>query len=176
MDTLIAHFAGAKRGFRLRFGEVVDLEQACGKIGIGAIYQRLATTSYFMSDVFHILRLGLIGGGMPSIEAEELVRAQIEARPLVQLGALAQDVIIALMSGIEADGNGGSNDQAETHDIGKVFHAFVQMGISPDQVRAMQYADYVAILRAAAGKDVQPPTEDEFDAMISDWEERQNDN
>lgn len=172
MDAITADFAGADRTLRLRFGDIIDVEQACGKIGIAALYQRFGTTTYFANDVRQVLKYGLIGGGMPAKEAADLVDAQIEAKPLAQLGALAMDVILACMTGIDHSDFGKTKDPEEPFDFGKVLHSLLQVGLSPEQVREMRYADFVALNRAAGGK-VEPPSEDEFHEMMARWKERQ---
>lgn len=172
MDVLILDFAGAERGFRLRLGEFIDLEEACGT-GMGVLYQRFATTSYFASDVMNVLLRGLVGGGMKAADAKPLVEKQMNSKPLMELAAVATDVILQAMSGIQPDDATPVGDLDQTIDKGALFHSFAQVGLSPDQVREMRYADFVALIRAAGGKDVQPPSEDEFADMLRDWEDRQ---
>lgn len=173
MDPLWADFAGAERAFRLRFGEIVDIEQACGKVGVGAIYQRLATTTYFANDVKQILLRALVGGGLTVRDATALVEQQLDAKPLAQLGALAQDIILALMTGIDPEEEQSSGDPSRRLDAGRLFHQLVQLGLSPQQVREMRYDDFVALMRAAGNDGVSAPSEEEFEGMLASWRSRQ---
>jgi hypothetical protein len=50
-----------------KVGLIFDLEEKC-RAGIGLIYARLASGSYFLNDVRETIRLGLIGGGMPRLK------------------------------------------------------------------------------------------------------------
>ncbi len=172
MDVLTTYFAGAERAFRLRLGEFLNLEEACGT-GMGVLYQRFGMVTYSATDIREVLIQGLIGGGMTFVEAEKLVKRQIDVVPLLELGSLAGDIIMAAMAGIPPDETSAPRDPAEPFDAGKIFHSFLQVGLLPDQVREMRYSDFVALMRASGGKDVQPPSEAEFDAMIRAWEDRQ---
>jgi len=172
MGAVILDFAGAPRTFHLRLGELVDLEQACGQVGCGVIFQRFATTSFKAMDVLHVLRLGLIGGGMPAQEAEALVRDQMDARPLMVNSALAEEIVLAMMVGVPPVAPGAGKAADQPYDFGQILHSFVQLGLSPDAVRAMRYADFCAMVQAAGGETVAPPSEEEFAEMIRDFKPR----
>lgn len=53
--------------------------EACG---IGSIWSRLASGTYFRSDVAETIRLGLIGGGMDAVRAKTMVETYVDSRPL----------------------------------------------------------------------------------------------
>lgn len=173
MRDLITDFAGAQRCFRLRVGEIADIEQACGKIGIGAIYLRVSAHQYFQQDVSNVIKYALIGGGMPSVEAKHLVDGRMDITPLTQMQALAVDILVATFAGIERDDTKPAGDPQVPLDMGKLFQSFVQVGVSPNDVRATDYGDFCNMVRVASGGDVQPPSEEEFADMIRDWEGRQ---
>ncbi len=59
--------------FALRGKEIEELEHQCGKVGIGTIYQRVVMGVWFWGDLYHVIRLGLIGGGTGAVEAKRLV-------------------------------------------------------------------------------------------------------
>ena len=73
MAEVIAEWAGKERLFRLTFGSILDLEEICGKDAIGAIFLRVSTGAFKASDVYHILRLALVGGGMAAVEVKQLL-------------------------------------------------------------------------------------------------------
>ena len=169
-DAHYAEWAGAQRPFRLRFGDVLDLEEACGKVGIGALYLRMGSHQYFAKDVFETIRLGLIGGGMPPSEARSLVQERFEHVPMADSLNLAMSILVNMMAGIEPDEAKAKGDPAEPHDTGAILASFVKIGIPPESIRAMSYADFVNMARAMGGKDVQPPSEDEFLDMVAKLE------
>lgn len=58
--------------FRLNGREIEELQKLCGNVGFGAIYQRISLGVWFWGDLYHTIRLGLIGGGMGAVEAKKL--------------------------------------------------------------------------------------------------------
>lgn len=83
-------FGGGTRKFRLRLGELRELEELCGdrrpdgsirRIGPGVILGRLRSDAWTTADVMETLRLGLIGGEMNQFEAEKLVERYVVERP-----------------------------------------------------------------------------------------------
>lgn len=173
MASVVLEFAGEVREASLAFGDLLDIEEACGKVGIGAIYLRLSRHEYHVRHVREVLAFALRGADLSLHEARRLVDERLEVDGLVRLHAMAIDVLVALMSGIEPDEGGGEGDPAQPMDAGGIFAAFGQIGISPSQVREMRYADFVAMARAMGGDQVKPPTEDEFHDMVRRYEARQ---
>lgn len=105
-------FAGEERTFRIRLGEIRRIEAKCGA-RIGEVAQRLARAVQAISatggnyvaalaagieigaeDVRETLYQGLVGGGMASPEATNLVRSEIDERGL---RGLTDHVAVALM-------------------------------------------------------------------------------
>lgn len=178
MQPMITQFAGVDRAFALNLGELFDLEAACD-VSVGVLYRRFATTAYSVRDVMHVLRLGLIGGGMDAVDAEKMVKEQIGLKPLAVLATVATDLILHVMTGPEVTGDGdGSGKTSDIHkkfDVGKILLLLVKVGLSPDQIRAMSYADFCALMRAsqADGDKIDPPSEEHYFAMVAEWEARQ---
>jgi len=171
---LITEFAGHDRAFDLTTGAVMDLEQACGQVGIGAIYLRVARHEYFRNDIFQIIYRGLIGGGMDEIEAKRIVAERMDAEPLAKMVELALTILLAMMEGVQvADAAKSGDADGAPMDVGKILHSFVQAGIAPEQVRRMSYADFLNILRAAGRKPAdEAPSEEEYKAILARFEDR----
>lgn len=169
-DAHYAEWAGAQRPFRLRFGDVLDLEEACGKVGVGALYLRMGRHEYFAKDVYHTILRGLIGGGMAPSEARRLVDDRFDHVPMATSLNLAVEILVNLMAGIEPDDTQAKGDPDTPHDTGGILASFAKVGIPPESIRAMSYADFVNMARAMGGKEVQPPSEDEFLDMIANLE------
>lgn len=100
--------------FALRGGQIEELQKVCGfpnkdggisPIGFGAIYQRTALGAWFHQDIYHTIRLGLIGGGMGAVEARRL--ADSYATPPYRAGEIggseqtALAILQAAMHGVE---------------------------------------------------------------------------
>lgn len=173
MAELLLEFGGKARVFHLRLGEYIDLEAATGA-AMGTLFKRFGTNDYHAMDVFHTLKQGLIGGGMELSDVEKLVRDQMDTKPLMVLAGTASDVIIHATTGIKSTDHPTEDRPPASLDSGAVFHALVQVGVPPHEARKVRYADYVNLLRATSGSGVEPPTDEEFNAMLAEWEARQS--
>ena len=86
---LTLEWADGEYPFALRSGEIEELESISVNpetekkgIGVGAIWMRLMGGGWFVSDIFNIIRLGLIGGGLDEIKAKRLVDFYVKNKPL----------------------------------------------------------------------------------------------
>jgi hypothetical protein len=167
MAAFFADWAGAERRFNLSFGQMMDLEEACDKTGIGAIYLRLGSHQYFARDIYHTIRMGLVGGGMSETEAHRLMKDRFDATPLIKSAEMAINILVNQFAGIDPGDTAAPRDVAEPLKAGPILASFLKAGIPPDAVRAMSYADFVNISRAIGGDGVEPPSEQEFADMVA---------
>lgn len=99
--TLVeADFAGQRRRFQLRLGEIGELERIAG-VGIGAIVMRIAAHQFSVRDVWDTIRLGLEGGGTSAVEATALVM-RYQDQPLMDFLPLAGSIVAAAVNGVPA--------------------------------------------------------------------------
>jgi hypothetical protein len=97
-----AFFGDGEKTFAFPTRDLIEeLQRKTGQ-PIGAIFRRFRTSDYALSDVFEVLRLGLVGGGMSPVEADKLVNVYGVGRPLSEVFAVADGVITALFFGTEA--------------------------------------------------------------------------
>jgi hypothetical protein len=83
--------------FRLPWGQLAELQEKCDA-GPYVILQRLHNGTWRIEDIANVIRLGLIGGGMPPAEALKKTRAYVEERPPMENVVPAQAILgIALM-------------------------------------------------------------------------------
>lgn len=167
MAAIVRNWAGVERSFDLPLGRVFDLEESCGKVGIGAIYARLSSHQFFAADVYHTIKQGLIGGGMSDVDAKRLLDQRFGVVPLVESVELAIDVLVGLMEGVTPREAETGGNPATPLDTGKILHSFVQAGIAPDAVRNMRYADFLNILNAVGSKGDTAPSAEEFEDMVA---------
>jgi hypothetical protein len=160
------YWAGADRRFALDLGGILDLEEACGRIGIGELFVAISSHKYTLNMVRHTLRIALVGGGMPQKEAERLINDRLLEGGIIGGHAVAVEVILSVMEGVQPDALAGPAKPVPL-DAGEVFAAFVKVGITPQQVREMRYADFANLTKALGRGVVQPPTEEEFNDMVS---------
>lgn len=84
--------------FRLAWGELAKLQEACG-CGPYVVLNRLLDSSWRIEDISNVIRLGLVGGGMGMIEAIQKTRSWVEARPPMENLATARAVLMAALVG-----------------------------------------------------------------------------
>tara|TARA_R110002049_G_scaffold23545_10_gene83646 strand:- start:37781 stop:38323 length:543 start_codon:yes stop_codon:yes gene_type:complete len=173
MAELIADWAGKERLFRLSFGAILDLEEICGKDAIGAIFLRVSAGKFKVSDIYHILRLALIGGGMSAVEVKQLMDLRFDTIPYMEHSALAGDILIAVMSGVERDEEDATNGDPTPWKFSEVSQICRVFNMSPIDVRDMQYADFINMVKgynATSNQKASPPTEEEFEAILAKYE------
>ncbi|BDV33924.1 gene transfer agent family protein [Methylocystis iwaonis] len=103
-------FAGRKRKFELRIGEIGELERLCNA-GIGAIYFRLVSEQWRYDDIRETIRLGLMGGGESQATAHMFVERYIDVGPKREHLAVAAKILNALIEGV--DPPKGAGERAE---------------------------------------------------------------
>lgn len=92
--TITIPWADGDYTFRLGWGEIEQLQEACDA-GPYVILNRLYDSSFRVGDISHTIRFGLIGGGMPPIDALKLVRQYVEKRPPAENLIFAQAILSA---------------------------------------------------------------------------------
>lgn len=123
---VVLEWADGEHLFALKGKEIEALEAECINpstggtgIGLGAIWQRVMTGSWYRSDIRNIIRLGLMGGGMGPIEANRMCKTYVDDIPISNLNptinnpncplAVAQVILSAAVIGVEADENQGES-------------------------------------------------------------------
>lgn len=78
-------WAGGSYLFALKAKQIEELEHLTG-VGIGRLTARVVTgDDFYFRDVRETIRLSLVGGGTPMIEATRLVNAYVDGQPLQPL-------------------------------------------------------------------------------------------
>lgn len=86
------------RRFRLAIGELGDLEKATG-LGPFELFEKMIARRWRVSEVRAVIRIGLIGGGMPPHEAVDLTDRHIDDWPWTENVAIALSVLNAALAG-----------------------------------------------------------------------------
>lgn len=93
---------GGEHTFALRIGELEALQQSTdsgpGEV-LGRLYECISSTNpllgpWRVADVLDTVRLGLVGGGMDSVEARKLVRTQVDRDGPTSLITTAATVLV----------------------------------------------------------------------------------
>lgn len=86
MNTITTFFGGEKRTFAFNLNEIEELQrivQPGQSVGIGLIIGRVMDNEFYIQDIYHTIRLGLIGGGeCAPTRAQELVDTYVIGKPL----------------------------------------------------------------------------------------------
>jgi len=85
--------------FRLGWGELEALQEACDA-GPWVILERLFTKQCRVGDIAHVIRQGLIGGGLEPTAATKLVRTYVEKRPPAENIVFATIILQAGIQGV----------------------------------------------------------------------------
>lgn len=171
MAEIVKEWAGKERLFRLTFGGVMDLEEATGD-PIGRVFIRVAGGQFKVADVYHAIRLALIGGGMSVIDAKRIMAAHFDTRPYMENAAVAGEVLAALMVGVEPSET-ASNSAPERVRFSEVSQICREFNMSPQELRDMRYPDFVNMVRgfnAGASRKAEHISEEEFMDILNRYE------
>ncbi len=88
--------------FRLGNGELIMLQDAtdCGPY---FLLDKFGSKHWKVQEISHIIRLGLIGGGLEPDKALKLTRSYVEALPPLQSAPLAYAILAAGVQGAPDD-------------------------------------------------------------------------
>jgi hypothetical protein len=97
--------------FRLAWWQLVELQEKTG-CGPYVVFGRLNTGQWRMEDITHVIRLGLIGGGMDPASALQKVRTYVEDRPPLENVLMAQAILSAGLHGAPEENVGEIEGEA----------------------------------------------------------------
>lgn len=99
-------FGDGVHNFRLAIGQWREMEEL-RKLGPRRLYDRVRNGDWFVDDLYHTIRLGLIGGGMASPNAMQLTERYfgdwLKAKGLLSAEGLARAIMVASLVGMETD-------------------------------------------------------------------------
>lgn len=85
--------------FRLRIGELRELQEKCGNRGPMTIATALTMGTWLVDDIIQPIRLGLIGGGMEQGKAAQMVKVHLSDGRLKEGIPVAQAIIYRAILG-----------------------------------------------------------------------------
>jgi hypothetical protein len=80
--------------FALKWAQIIELQEQLDA-GPYFVLSRLSDGTWRAGDISHVIRLGLIGGGMEPVAALKKVRTYVEDRPPIENIIVAQAVLSA---------------------------------------------------------------------------------
>lgn len=84
--------------FRLAWGGWKEIQDKCG-CGPAELLDRLIHRKWRADDLYEVVRLGLIGGGMSAVDALKLARSYVQDRPLLESVPVALEIVSASLFG-----------------------------------------------------------------------------
>lgn len=118
-------WVGGEHPFFLYLGELRALQTATD-CGPEELLLRIRAGRWRLDDLTHVLRLGLIGGGMDRTAAQRLVAGLVDQHPLLAFKPTAIEIMLHVLSGPEDDQPGktmGANENAPQNGIGEASTA-----------------------------------------------------
>ncbi len=113
-DGLLTHaWADGTYTFRLAWGQLIMLQEACD-CGPFILLQRMAAGAWKVEEISHVIRLGLIGGGMEPVPALKLVETYVERRPPMESAEMAIRILSEGVVGAADEDDGKKNGKATT--------------------------------------------------------------
>jgi hypothetical protein len=103
MEPTVIHWPGGEHAFRLGLAELETIQQKTD-CGPEFLLHRISAAQWKAADLVEVLRNGLIGGGMPHVEALKAVRNAFDLHPLISFKVPAQEILAACLYG-PADGD-----------------------------------------------------------------------
>lgn len=88
-----------ERTFRLRLGELRELQEKCGNRGPMTIINALTMGTWLVDDIVQPIRLGLIGAGMTQADAAKLVQTHLGDGRLKEGIFVAQAILMRAITG-----------------------------------------------------------------------------
>ena len=98
MQEVVIPWPGGEHAFRLGLAELETIQQ---KTDCGPEYllHRINAGQWHVGDLIEVLRNGLIGGGMPHVDALKIVRKAFDNHPAILFKVPAQTVLAAFLFG-----------------------------------------------------------------------------
>lgn len=98
MQPIVLHWPGGEHAFRLGLAELETIQQKTD-CGPEFLLHRINAGQWYVGDLMEVLRNGLIGAGMPHVDALRLVRNTFESTPGISFKVPAQAVLSAFLYG-----------------------------------------------------------------------------
>nr|WP_321457436.1 gene transfer agent family protein [uncultured Cohaesibacter sp.] len=115
MNEFRAFFGDKEHVFAIKNREMIEeLEKQTAK-GIGSLFRSFRDQTYEFADLMQVLRVGLIGGGLPPATADHLVNTYGVARPIAETIDIADGTVTALFFGDDEAPSELAADMAEAY-------------------------------------------------------------
>lgn len=101
-QPVVVRWPGGEHAFRLGLAEIEALQQKTD-CGPEFLLHKINAAQWKLVDLTEVLRNGLIGGGMPHVEAKRTVSNAVDLHPLIAFKVPAAEVLAASLYGPPED-------------------------------------------------------------------------
>lgn len=91
------------RTYRLGLKEIRELQTLCGNRGPERILNDLGSGEWLVDDLYQIVRLGLLGGGLDAARAVFIAERYVIGRPLYEAKVPCQAILLACLVKVPGD-------------------------------------------------------------------------
>lgn len=102
MHPIVLPWPGGEHAFRLGIAELEAIQQITD-CGPEHLLHRINSGQWFLRDLIEVLRCGLIGGGMPHVQALKTVEKAFGLHPGIEFKVPAQAVLSHCLYGPPED-------------------------------------------------------------------------
>lgn len=141
---------GKVRRFLLRADELKQIKRECGR-GFYSLYSNYAADAE-PEEVYQIIRLALIGGGTPPLEALEIASYYARPpRPLNEVYVLAYEILHACWAGVTPEDSKDDGQPVDPEEIDEFFTRieadFARAGADATLLQDKTFAEVKDLLR-----------------------------
>lgn len=115
-DALTLVWPGGEDSFRLNIATLRAIEQR-SNAGLAVILTRLLSGTWYLDDVYSVIRLGLIGGGMSEKDAQLKMELALETHSLYALTIVAAHILQHFIMWEEHDDQPGELQEVQENPI-----------------------------------------------------------
>ncbi|MEE2860840.1 MAG: gene transfer agent family protein [Pseudomonadota bacterium] len=112
MQPVVIRWPGGEHAFRLGLAELETIQQKTD-CGPEFLLHKLNAAQWNASELVEVLRSGLIGGGMPHVDALKIVRKAFDLHPLISFKVPAQEVLASCLYGPPDDVQDDASGEAD---------------------------------------------------------------
>lgn len=116
---IVLPFGDGEHLFALKWKQIEHLEKLCDA-SVSEIASRVIGMRPRLADIRNVILLGLEGGGMPPVQASQMVERYLDGRPIAGIGdpesplAVAVKIVSAMWFGVEDIASPGEAQAGES--------------------------------------------------------------
>lgn len=163
--------AGQTHSFRLTVPGHVELDCSLDG-GISGLWDRLADDTYRLADIRHVLRVSLVGGGLPPREAERLLAAEFGASMARQAKHLCRAILAVSITSPDGKSNQSKSRNGDSDfSITDIYQTAGAIGLKPHELADMTMWEFNQYLEGwniaqGGGGDVSAPDKGELAELV----------